>query len=524
MAYKFNYTPLSAAQVIKFSILVGITSIFIDAIIAHGIFWDNDPYWTYWITKSFLITAVFSIGTAFMGIGFIPAFMITFMHTIILEIYYTWFAPVGLPQEPEWLDFNHVWVTGFPVHYLAILTGYFISLWLWQRNHLCMQEHKKKWHTIDARYIAFFALVATVFTLVCEGIITQAILLHSFPGITFFIQHALISIVFLFIWSVYGGLDRIGWLIGSLFLSLTWTAYNMYLGPRGLPFTEPVYLNYFKLWYFSFPGDFGAAVLGIGLAKKYTHSLWRIWYPQSIYLGITLCAFFTSCFLSGIANNTIEGLVAEAATEGSGFMIIGDNPTNMMSRKPIQGSIYIKTIETGNRWSPMQNTDQVYVQAQFSSDSDTYIVNVRRAMPRHPHNKYTTWSGVVYRHQMHGNTGIGTSSLPRLKPDIALWGWGEVIKNGQRISAMAATHVMVMSHGTMQGIMLEVETEDKGLLNTPDGYLTVMWPTLTFLQFPEQAIKMRQLLGWIILLTLAILFAILARISMKKRCSSSFTP
>lgn len=49
---------LTHKDTIKFGVLVGFAAIFIDAAIAHGLFWENDPYWTYWITKTFLITTV----------------------------------------------------------------------------------------------------------------------------------------------------------------------------------------------------------------------------------------------------------------------------------------------------------------------------------------------------------------------------------------------------------------------------------------------------------------------------------
>ena len=65
---------LLAKDTIKFSILVALSAIFVDASIAHGLLWENDPYWTYWITKTFLIATVFLFGTAFLGIGIIPGF------------------------------------------------------------------------------------------------------------------------------------------------------------------------------------------------------------------------------------------------------------------------------------------------------------------------------------------------------------------------------------------------------------------------------------------------------------------
>lgn len=39
---------LSIRGTAKFALLTGLCAIFIDAVIAHGLFWDNDPYWTYW--------------------------------------------------------------------------------------------------------------------------------------------------------------------------------------------------------------------------------------------------------------------------------------------------------------------------------------------------------------------------------------------------------------------------------------------------------------------------------------------
>ncbi len=126
---------LLAKDTVKFSILVGLSAIFIDAVIAHGLFWENDPYWTYWITKTFLIATFFLFGTTVVGIGIVPGLVLTAIHTAIPEIYYQWFAHVGLPQEPEWLDFDHLWTTGVPAHFLAIFAGYLLALWLWRRNH-----------------------------------------------------------------------------------------------------------------------------------------------------------------------------------------------------------------------------------------------------------------------------------------------------------------------------------------------------------------------------------------------------
>ena len=49
---------LESRNVVKFGALVGFTAIFLAASIAHGLFWENDLYWMYWITQTFLITII----------------------------------------------------------------------------------------------------------------------------------------------------------------------------------------------------------------------------------------------------------------------------------------------------------------------------------------------------------------------------------------------------------------------------------------------------------------------------------
>ena len=78
---------LSVRDVAKFAILTGLAAIFVDAVIAHGLFWENDPYWTYWITKSFLIATVFMIGTALLGIGIAQGLLITAVHTAVSKVH-----------------------------------------------------------------------------------------------------------------------------------------------------------------------------------------------------------------------------------------------------------------------------------------------------------------------------------------------------------------------------------------------------------------------------------------------------
>jgi hypothetical protein len=256
---------LTGREVAKFGVAVGFLGILYDAAVAHGLFWENDPYWTYWITKTFLITTVFSLATAFWGIGLAQGVVATAVHTLILEVYYQWLSPVGLPREPQWLSFDHVWITGVPVHYAAIFAGYLTALWLWRRRPAVTTA----WQP-SPRRLGVFALGATVLVLALDAVITQGLILRENPGLTFFVVRALISVAFFFALGAYVGVDLAGVIVGSMLLALIWTTYSLYLGPTGLPWGPIKYPGYEALWLRAFPGQLIAMLIGIWVAARLT--------------------------------------------------------------------------------------------------------------------------------------------------------------------------------------------------------------------------------------------------------------
>src|SRR3712207_8545693 len=84
-------------ELARFTALVALLAILADAAVGHGLLWENDPYWTYWVTKTFLIATVFGLGTAWLGTGIGRGAVITLVHTIVLTVYYWTLSPVGLP-------------------------------------------------------------------------------------------------------------------------------------------------------------------------------------------------------------------------------------------------------------------------------------------------------------------------------------------------------------------------------------------------------------------------------------------
>src|SRR5918997_5093315 len=123
-----------ARALARFTVLVALLAILADAAVGHGLLWENDPYWTYWITKTFLIATVFGLGTAWLGVGVGRGAVITAVHTLVLTVYYWTLSPIGLPSHPNWLDLEHTWLTGVPVHFAVIYLGYLAALWLWRRR------------------------------------------------------------------------------------------------------------------------------------------------------------------------------------------------------------------------------------------------------------------------------------------------------------------------------------------------------------------------------------------------------
>src|SRR5215204_5412871 len=126
--------PQSVGDVVKFTALAASLAIFVDAAVGHAMVWGNDPYWTYWVTDTLLMATVFGLGTAWFGMGLVKGALITAAHILALTVYYWSLSPIGLPSQPEWLDFEHTWATGLPVHFAVYYLGYVVALWLWRRR------------------------------------------------------------------------------------------------------------------------------------------------------------------------------------------------------------------------------------------------------------------------------------------------------------------------------------------------------------------------------------------------------
>jgi len=255
----------TANSAIKYGILTAILAMFLDAAVGHGLFWKNDPYWTYWITDTLLIITIVTIGSTIVGIGVWQGFLLTAFQALTLEVYYQFLSPVALPQEPYWLSHYEIWTTGLPVHYLVYLAGYFLALWIWRRK----ARTKHLIVSLPSWKISIHSLITAILIIIIDVIITQAFLLGEYPGFTFLLQRLIITFVFLSVWNSYVGIDLKGIISATVLLSLQWITYTMYLGPVGLPANYPVYLSYQELWNLSFPGALISVLAGLLIMKRF---------------------------------------------------------------------------------------------------------------------------------------------------------------------------------------------------------------------------------------------------------------
>jgi hypothetical protein len=466
-----------------------LAAIFYDAVLAHGLMWENDPYWTYWITKTFLITTVFALATAFFGIGLAQAAIATAVHTLILEVYYQWLSPIGLPRETQWLDFDHLWTTGVPIHYAVIFAGYLTALWMWRRRPLVVPPSPHR--------LGLFALVATVLVLLLDGLIVQGLILRQNPGLTFFVVRALICVPFFLVLATYIGLDGAGIVAGSGLLALIWTTYSIYLGPVGLPLGPIEYPGFEALWLRAFPGQLIAMLLGIWLAARslgLLHASGPAPYPGSDAHGRTVgwvTPLLAGLMILGAGAALVAGVMLArqpdapgievgASASGDALVVRGPDPFALGLAQPTSGTIEVQAIETGDRWSPLQSKDTMAVTAEFGDPRDgaAYRVAVNTPMRQEPEGRYTTWFGVSLGHAHHGDTGIDTPALPRVASELALWGYADVYRDGQLVAGGKPAHIMVVKkeQGSLPGqVFLSVATERKDLVGVPDGYISVIW-------------------------------------------------
>jgi hypothetical protein len=467
---------LSTRDVAKFAAMVALLAIFADAAIGHGLLWENDPYWTYWVTKTFLIATVFGLGTAWLGMGVSRGAVITAVHTVVLTVYYWTFSPIGLPSHPDWLDLEHTWITGVPVHFGVIYAGYLLSLWLWRRRAVVAEQ-------ATAGRDALVALTTGLVVVVIAGGVAAAVL-ADFPGVTWFLVRLLLTVPFLLLWWALAGRDWLAAITGAVTLAFMWATYGHFLGPIGLP-DEPLRIldqepppatvswpDHRELWLESLPIYLVATAAVMLAAVPFLAHGRRArvaWLPAAAMVGALVVPL-----VAGLPATDPGGDDAELSASGSAEIERG--PWYSGDFASGQAELRLRAEDRGARVTPLEPHDELTIAATIvHPDGKSYEIAVDRPLVDDPLGRHGTWSGVGLDVWHHGKSGIGTVKLPAVRSEVAVFGAGEVRAGGELLASGIPVHVMTAEDELPGRLELNVGDEQTPVVGLPGTHLRVVW-------------------------------------------------
>jgi hypothetical protein len=475
---------LSPSGVALFTVAVALSAIFVDAAVGHGLTWENDPYWTYWVTKTFLIATIFGLGTAWFGVGIGRGAAITAVHTLVLTIYYWTLSPIGLPSQPTWLDLEHTWITGIPIHFGVIYLGYLLALWILRRRQAGFGPLD------DSGSLGVRALIFGVGIVVVGGALSS-LALGEFPGVTWFVVRLLLTITFLLSWWGVVGNDLAANLIGGLVLAFAWATYSQFVGPVGLPDTpfrifDPApppasvrWLDYTELWVISVPIYLVVMLAALFLASR-NRDIGR---PRRGILaaGLVPLVLFTT------------GLTVDPADRGASAVFTATGEVSLSDGRSATGDIAVNATNMGDRVSPLPPHDRISIEASIDAGSDSWLVEATQPVVEDPLGKETTWWGV----------GFGVDYIERdehLKADLVAFALGTLSQNGDVVAEGIPVEV-IASHAEGYGLELIVGSETTPIPGSAEGTLEATWSTFSG-QAPVGTHLARYLVGGIVLILL----------------------
>jgi hypothetical protein len=499
-------------ELVKFAALAAVLAMLFDAVVGHALLWDNDPYWTYWITDTFLIATVFSVGTALLGAGIVRGALITVAQMLILTTYYWSLSPVGLPSHPEWLDLEHTWLTGPPVHFGVYYLGYLVALWLWRRRAAAGEAVRS-----DVADDAVRALVTAGGIVAVVGAV-QTVALGDFPGVTWFVMRVVILVPFTLAWWALAGRDRAAAVSGGLLAALLLTAYGHYLGPIGLPDTDLRVLAQdpppADVHWLSYRDEFlvmGPIILIVAVAGYLAAARWRgerstpvALRPASV-LGAALALVLI----------VASGLVAasEVGPSDMRVTVTSSGEAHVETGAEYEGDLVAAEADLrfvadqrNTKRTPLPPHDDVDLAATITHDGTRYDVTATEPMVRDPAGRFGTWGGVGFDRWHHGRSGVGTAELQEVRSEVALYARAELRADGE----LVATGVPLHAHTAGDEVELHVGDPATVVPALPDGHLRVVWDGHSG-DSPEAADRARYLLGGLVLISLLALALTAAR-------------
>jgi hypothetical protein len=493
----------SLGELVKFAAVAAMLAMLFDAVIGHALLWDNDPYWTYWVTDTFLIATVFSVGTALLGAGVARGAVITVAQMLVLTTYYWSLSPIGLPSDPEWLDLEHTWVTGPPVHFGVYYLGYLVALWLWRRRASTRDAVRNEVATDAVR-----ALVTAGGIVVAAGA-AQTVALDAFPGVTWFVMRIVILVPFTLGWWALAGRDRAASVAGGLLAAVLLTAYGHYLGPVGLPDADlrvvaedlpPAdvhWLSYRDEFLVMGPIMLAIAVLAFVGAAKWRGERRTASALSPAALGATALALVLVVAAGFVAAAHVGGSDERVTVTSSGNARVQSGPDYTGGLVATEADLRFVVDQRNTKRTPLPPHDDVDLAARITRDGTSYEVTATGPMVRDPAGRFGTWGGVGYDRWHHGRSGIGTAQLDAVRSEVALYALGELRADGR----LVATHIPLHALTTGAGVELHVGDPATLVPALPDGHLRVVWDERSG-DSPGAPERARYLLGGVVLLAL----------------------
>jgi hypothetical protein len=501
----------SLAELVKFAAVAAVLAMLFDAVIGHALLWDNDPYWTYWVTDTFLILTVFSVGTALLGAGIARGAVITVVQMLVLTTYYWSLSPIGLPSDPEWLDLEHTWLTGPPVHFGVYYLGYLVALWLWRRRAAADEAVRS-----DVATDAVRALVTAGGIVAVVGA-AQTIALDEFPGVTWFVMRIVILVPFTLGWWALAGRDRAAAVSGGLVAAILLAAYGHYLGPVGLPDADLRVLAQdpppAEVHWLSYRDEFlvmGPIILIVAVAAYLGAASWRGQHwtppalsPASLGAGLALVVVVVAGF---VAAGHVDPSDERVTVTSSGDARVESGPDYARDLGAAEADLRFVADERNTMRTPLPPHDDVELAATITRDGTRYDITASEPMVRDAAGRFGTWGGVGYDRWHHGRSGVGTAQLDAVRSEVALYAVGEVRVDGKLVATGLPLHALT----TGAGVELHVGDPATPVPAVPDGHLRVVWDERSG-DSPDAPERARYLLGGVVLLALLTLALTAAR-------------
>jgi hypothetical protein len=487
--YSASHTELTLPELVKFTALAALMAIFADAAVAHAMLWGNDPYWTYWVTDTLLMATVFGVGTAWFGVGLKRGAVMTFVHILLLTTYYWTFSPIGLPGQPEWLDFEHTWLTGLPVHFGVYYLGYALALWLWERSRSAPDGARSGSAAMSLRATATLALAVAAAIVVLLGLL-QAWVTGQFPGLTWFIMRIAVATPLLLAWWAMAGKDRVASISGGVMLGFALTAYSHYLGPMGLP-NQPFrllaenpppaqveWLTYREEFLVLLPASQLLAIVALTLASRWQRNdvapvdaptrPWSAPVAAIVLLGLVGLGAVSFRYTGPDANRTTISAVGAGAVE-RGTPFGGDLVATGVA------TLTMTVEESNTHRTPLPPHDKVDIKATVTdADGRVYTIDATRPVVEEPRGRHTTWAGVAFGKWHHGRSGIGTNALPPTRSDVAVFALANISSARKTIATDVPVHVLTSSRPNAR-LELHVGDPATPVAGLQGGQLRVVW-------------------------------------------------